>query len=134
RVLAELALHQVFRRRATQIDPAFQVCLPGHRFDMARDPEVLEREIGREFPEVKRPVEEFLRAVTQHDAAIDRVVDRDLVWPPQTFLERREYVRATAHQPFGKNGTAIDPLAELADDHPFRLAVELPARFVDGMD
>lgn len=134
RVLSELALHQVFRRRATHIDPAFQVCLPRHRFELAREPEHLEREIDREFPEVKRPVEELLARIAQHDAALDRIVDRDLMWPPQTFFERREHARATAHQPFGKHGTAIDPLAEFPEDHPFRRVVEMPARFADGMD
>lgn len=134
RVLAELALHPLFRRRAAQIDPALQVCLPRHRFDLAREDDVLEREIEREFPEVKRPVEDFLRAARQNDAHLDRIVDRDLVWPPQTFFERREHARVTAQQPFGKTGAAIDPLAELAEDHPFRQVVELPARFADGMD
>lgn len=134
RVLSELALHQLFRRGATQIDPAFQVCLPRHRFDVARDPEILEREVEREFPEVKRPVEEMLARMEQHDRLFDRVVDRELTWPPQSFLERREYARATAHQPFGRHGTALDPLRAFPDDHPFRTVIELPARFADGMD
>jgi len=134
RVLSELALHQIFRRRATHIDPAFQVCLPRHRFELARAPEHLEREIDREFPEVKRPVEELLARIAQHDGLIDRVVDRELTWPPQTFLERREHARATAHQPFGRHGTSLDPLGEFPEDHPFRKVVELPARFADGMD
>jgi hypothetical protein len=134
RTLSELALHQIFRRRATQIDPALQICLPRHRFELARDPALLEREIEREFPEVKRPVERFLRDCERHDALLDRIIDRELTWPPQSFLERREFARATAHQPFGKQGTSLDPLAELPEQHPFRLAVELPARFADGMD
>ncbi|MCA9611044.1 MAG: hypothetical protein KC619_35865 [Myxococcales bacterium] len=134
RVLAELALHQRFRRHATQIDPAFQVCLPRHRFDLAREAPDLEREIEREFPEVKRPVEDFLRHNEAQQEALDAVFDRDLLWPPGTFFERREHTRATASLPFGKQGTAIDPLAEFPERHPFRLAVELPARFSDGMD
>jgi phytoene dehydrogenase-like protein len=134
RTLNELALHQVFRRHATQIDPALQICLPRHRFELARDPEILEREIEREFPEVKRPVEDLFRSVERNDALLDRILDRDLTWPPQTFLERRELARATVQQPFGKNGASLDPLAEFPEQHPFRLALELPARFSDGMD
>lgn len=134
KVLAELAVHQVFRRRAMHVDPSFQVCLPKHRLDMAREPELLVREIEREFPEVKRPIDDFLRAVERDDALLDRVIDRDLMWPPQTFFERREHTRALVEQPFGKQGAAVDPLSELAEDHPFRLAVELPVRFADGMD
>ena len=134
RVLTELALHPLFRRRATQVDPAFQLCLPRHRFEMARDEALLEREIEREFPEVKRTVEELLRTSDRDDALLDRVFDRELTWPPQTFLERRELARAAADSPFGKNGTSLDPLADFPDPHPFRLALELPARFADNMD
>lgn len=134
RVLGELALAQIFRRRAAHIDPAFQVCLPMHRFELARDPDVLEREIEREFPEVKRPVEDFLRVNDQNQKLFDAVVDRDLMWPPQTFFERREYAHATAELPFGKRGASFDPVAEFPERHPFRLAVEIPARFSDGMD
>jgi len=134
RVLAELALQQRFRRHATHVDPAFQICLPRHRFEFARDADILDREIEREFPEVKRPVEDFLRANESQQRALDAVFDRDLMWPPQTFFERREHNRATASLPFGKRGTKYDPLAEFPERHPFRLAVELPARFSDGMD
>ncbi len=134
RVLTELALQQRFRRHATHVDPAFQVCLPRHRFEFARTPGALEREIEREFPEVKRPVEDFLRANETQQRQLDSVFDRDLMWPPKTFLERREHARATAALPFGKHGTTLDPLMEFPEGHPFRLAVELPARFSDGMD
>lgn len=134
RALGELAIHQIFRRRATQIDPALQICLPRHRFDLARDPIALEREIEREFPEVKRTIEALFASSERDDALLDRVLDRELTWPPQTFLERRELARAGANQPFGKNGNAHDPLAELPEQHPFRHALTLPARFADGMD
>ncbi len=134
RVLAELAIHQRFRRHATQIDPAFQLCLPRHRLDFAREPSLLDREIEREFPEVKRPALDFLRANEAQQEALDALFDRDLMWPPGTFFERRDHARATAVLPFGRHGTALDPLAEFPERHPFRLAVELPARFSDGMD
>ncbi len=108
--------------------------MPRHRLELAPEREVLEREIEREFPEVKRTIEELLRTTERNDALLDRIIDRELTWPPQTFLERREHARATVDQPFGRNGDALDPLAELPEHHPFRLAVELPARFADAMD
>lgn len=134
RVLGELTLHQVFRRRAATMDPAFQVSLPGHRFDVPSQDEHFEREIEREFPEVKRPIEDFHRAVLRNSAELDRFVDRDLSWPPETFLERREFARASAHLPWDKTGNGPDPLAELADSHPFRLAARAPVRFATGLD
>ena len=30
----------------------------------------------------------------RYDALLDRIVDRDLMWPPQSFFERREAARA----------------------------------------
>ena len=134
RVLAELALHQLFRRRATSIDPAFQVVMPGHRFEHALDPAALEREVAREFGLVQRAVEDFDRAALRHGQDLDRIADKDLVWPPETFLERREFVRATAHQAFDKQGAGLDPFAELAEDHPFRHVVDAPVRFASRMD
>lgn len=129
RVLAELALHQSFRRRSAAIDPAFQVVLPGHRFEFALDPAALEREIARELPAVKRAVEDFGRACRRHAADLDRAFERDLHWPPETFLERREVARAIAHQPFGRDGQGVDPFGEFPEAHPFRTIVQAPVLF-----
>ncbi len=133
RVLAELALHQSFRRRSASIDPAFQVVLPDHRFEFALDAAALEREIARELPTVKRAVEDFGRACTRYAANLDRAFERDLLWPPETFFERREVARAIAHQPFGRDGWGIDPFAEFPDPHPFRTIVAAPVHFSSGM-
>ncbi len=134
RIFLELALGQHVRRRAVHLDPALQVCLPRLRFDFAREPAALEREIEREMPEIKRPVEDFFRQLDRHGALLDELVERDLTWPAQTFFERRDSARAIAELPFGKHGEAVDPLAELPERHPFRTLVELPVRFADGMD
>ena len=134
RIFAELALHQVFRRRALAMDPVFQVALPRHRLDLPESDAELEREIEREFPEVRRPVEDVHRSVTRTGAAMDRLVERDLVWPPESFFERREFARASAHLLFDKLGGGRDPFAELREEHPFRLVVQAPTRFHDGMD
>jgi len=134
RVLAELALHQTFRRRATAPDPILQVVLPGHRVDMVRDAAALEREVEREFPEVKRPVEDFYRSALRASAELDGLVERDVTWPPQSFLERREFARAAAHQPFDRDGDLPDLLGEFPEEHAFRHIVHGPLRFADGMD
>ncbi|MDH5493940.1 MAG: phytoene dehydrogenase, partial [Myxococcales bacterium] len=134
RIFAELALHQIFRRRAVAIDPPFQVAQPGHRLDLPLDEDERLLEIEREFPEVRRPVEDFHRSVAITSAEIDRIVERDLVWSPSSFLERRELSRAIAHQPFSRRGDVPDPLREIADDHPFRWVVEAPVRFASDLD
>ena len=134
RVLGELALYQTFRRHAVAMDPAFQVALPGHRLDLPLEESDLEREIERELPEVKRPAEDFLRNVDSASAHFDGMVERDLMWPPETFFERREVARAAAHLPFDRDGGGSDLLAELPEEHPFRHVVSAPVRFADGMD
>lgn len=134
RIFQELALNQLFRRRAATMDPAFQVALPKHRLDLPLDDAELDREIEREFPEVKRPVEDFHKNVLRISAELDRILDRDLVWPPESFFERRELARASAHLAFGKDGEGPDPLAEFPETHPFRLVVQAATRFAEGAD
>jgi phytoene dehydrogenase-like protein len=134
RIFSELALQPLFRRHARAVDPSLQIALPGHRFDLALERTDLEREIDREFPEVKRPVEDIHRMVDAACAQFDRLLERDLIWPPETFLERREFARASAHQPFDRNGNGRDPLGELPEDHPFRTAVRAPAALATSED
>ncbi len=134
RTMSELALHQLFRRKASAMDPAFQVALPGIRFDMATEADVLDAEIVREFGDVRRPVGDALRTVTHVGERLDALFERDLTWPPQTFFERREFARATAHQGFRERSGDWDPLEELPRDHPFRRMVQLPATLGTGID
>jgi phytoene dehydrogenase-like protein len=131
RVFSELAILQPFRRAAETLDPAFQLALPSHRFDMALDRPALAREIEREFAEVRRPIDELLARTQQTNEALDAALGNDLVLPPETFLERREVARATAHL---EALASIDLLAALPEAHPFRLAVHAPARFEGAMD
>lgn len=134
RIFAELALHQLFRRRARAVDPAFQAALPHHRFDLRRADDAFSAEIAREFPEIQRPVEDFHRNVVRNSNELDRILDRKLVWPPEGFFERRELNRAITTLPYDRNGQGVDPLAEIADDHPFRVAVEATMRFATDLD
>jgi phytoene dehydrogenase-like protein len=132
RVFSELALRPLVRRRVRPLSPAFQAVLPRHRLDLGTDLEALTREVEREFPAVRRAVDDFMRATQRSWESINRLVERDLMWPPSGFFERREHARAALHHPFGKDDSGPHPLAELADDHPFRLIVKSALRFVDG--
>jgi hypothetical protein len=122
-VFSELALGQSFRRQAKTIDPPLGVALPGHRFDLSSNTPDLEREMEREFPNVKRVIDEFFRYVHEENELLDRFFTRDLPWAPEGFLERRELSRAAAHLPFDKHGQGESPLSELPERHPFRMAV-----------
>ncbi len=133
RIFAELALHQAFRRSATAFDPPLQVAIPRHRLDFPLDTAELEREIERELPEVKRPVEDLLRNVREGSFELDRLLERDLVFPPETFFERRELARAAAAS-LATHGHESDAFSELPEAHPFRTILSAPLRFSSDMD
>lgn len=132
RVFAELALKPLLRRITRPLDPAFQVVVPGHRLSFSTDHEHMAREVDRELPAVRRATDDYGRAVAHSWAAIDRLMERDLMWPPDTFLERRQLSRAALHQPFGRGAVGEGPLGELPDAHPFRDMVSVTSRFADG--
>lgn len=131
RVLSELALKPLVRRRLRPLRPAFQGILPEHRVDLGDPPELIGREVEREFPAVRRAADDFARATQRCWENLNGLIERDLVWPPGGFFERREFARAAQHQPFGKDDAGT-PLAELLDDHPLRAIINAALRFSDG--
>jgi phytoene dehydrogenase-like protein len=132
RVLVELAQSQTFRRRVVPLDPMFQVLAPKLRLEVPPDVQLFAREIDRVFPEVRRVVDELYAELARTNAAADAAFERDVVWPPGTFWERRETQRLAASLPRldGFAGTAL--LAEFPTDHDYRTIVDVPARFASG--
>ena len=122
RILGELGLAQSLRRKAQALEPALQLALPGHRLDLFGSELELEREFEREFPEVKRPILDFLRRVAERAAATDALFERDITWPPDSLFERRELARLGARLGLGSEGPDR-LLGELPEAHPFRCAV-----------
>ena len=129
RVLVELAQSQTFRRRTVALDPMFQVLAPKMRLEVAPDVELFAKEIDRNFPEIRRVVDELYAELARANAAADVTFDRDLVWPPGTFWERRETERAAVSMPRFESGRLPALLAEFPGDHDYRDIVSVPARF-----
>lgn len=129
RILSELGLGQSFRRRAHPLDPAFQLALPGHRFEIGQNEVELEREVEREFPEVKRAILDLLRRIDERASATDELFQRDLTWPPDSLLERRELGRLAAQLRLLHESSAERLLSEFPESHPFRLAVQALVSF-----
>ncbi|MBX3227332.1 MAG: phytoene dehydrogenase [Labilithrix sp.] len=126
RVLVELAQSQTFRRRLSSLDPMLQVLAPDIRLDLPPDTQLFAREIDREFPAVRRVVDDLYAELARKNADADAAFERDAVWPPGGFWERRETARALASLPYLDGA---DFLAELPRDHAFREVVTAPARF-----
>jgi len=127
RVLVELAQSQTFRRRLGTLDPMLQVLAPDSRLDLPPDTQLFAREIDREFPAVRRVVDDLYAELARTNAAADAAFERDAVWPPGGFWERRETARVMATLPYLEGGS--DFLAEFPRDHAFRTVVTTPARF-----
>ena len=72
RALAELAQSQSFRRHARPLDPMLQVLAPRLRLSIPADGALLGREIDREFPEVRRVVDDLYADLARTERALRR--------------------------------------------------------------
>lgn len=133
-VLSELAMGQLFRRHATQFDPAFQFVSPDWRFDASIDSALLDQEFSREMPEAKRQAIELHKLVRRAAGELGQVLGRDLSWPPTGFFAKREFARAISHRVFDRRGAGFAPLAGLSPSHPLSQLISVPASFAAHMD
>lgn len=131
RILVELAQSQTFRRRLSSLDPMLQIVGANLRLDLPPDTQLFAREIDREFPAVRRVVDELYTELAKTNAAADAAFEKDAVWPPGGFWERRETARVVATLPYLE--TNQDFLAEFPRDHGFRNVVTTPARFATDL-
>lgn len=129
RVIAELNLLQAVKRRLTPLRPAFQLLSPDARIDVSSDPELLARELDRELPDARAPIEAALAEATEVSRIWDGVLGQEVSIPGNGFWERRELKYAEARLPDDK-----DPFAPLPEDHPARALFLLPAAFGLALD
>jgi phytoene dehydrogenase-like protein len=133
RLLHELAQTQSFRRRQIALDPMFQVLLSNRRLELPPDVELFERELEREFPEVRPIVDELYGTLATTNALIDQAFERELIWPPATLWERFETSRVSAHLPFCGDSAWADLLARFPLGHAYRNIVDYPAQFASHL-
>ncbi len=134
RVLSELSLTQIFRRRTAPHEPFFQIVLPNHRIDFTGDSELFARELEREFPDAHRAIDGFYTIVDRCNQELDKLVGSDLNLPPETFFERRDLSRASVHNPFSRTRGPVPLFGDLPEDHPFRVAVSGQIRWASDLD
>ncbi len=127
RIIGELNLVQLLRRRLEPNRPAYQLLLPDHRIDVGDD---LGRELGREMPDAVAAFETASARAADVSAAIEGILSQDLILPPDGFWDRRDANRVAARLPAPDE----DLLAALPDGHPLRAAYTLPARFGAAFD
>lgn len=127
RIVGELNLVQLLRRRLEPNRPAYQLLLPDHRIDIGDD---LARELAREMPEAAANFETAAARVAEVSAAVEGILSQELILPPDGFWDRRDANRVAARLPEDDE----DPLAALGDGHPLRAAFTLPAVFGAAFD
>ena len=127
RIVGELNLVQLLRRRLEPNRPSYQLLLPDHRIDVGDD---LGRELQREMPDAAGGFEAVSARAAEVSAAIEGILSQDLILPPDGFWDRRDANRVAARLP----ATDEDLLSALPDGHPLRAAYMLPARFGAAWD
>lgn len=132
RVVVELAQSQTFRRRVASLDPMMQVLGRGMRLDLPPDAQLFGREIDRELGAHRRVVDDLYTELAKTNADVDAAFERDVVWPPGGFWERRETGRVAASLPWIGTPSG-DLLAELPRESTFRDVVTAPARFASDL-
>lgn len=133
RLLHELAQSQTFRRRTAPLDPMFVVLAPSYRLEVPPDVDQFNREIHREFSEVRQVVDELYSTIGQVNAAADAAFERDVVWPPGTLWERFETGRAASLLPLTQAADAEELLGKFPAGHAYRELALLPALFATDL-
>ena len=129
RAMVELAQSQTFRRRVEPLDPMLSILMPGKRFELAPDLALFEREMDREFPEVRRIVDDLYNALARVNEAAEQTFQDDVVWPPGGFWERRKASNACSSWPYINSNQSQGPLIDFPALHPYRGVVEYSAGF-----
>jgi phytoene dehydrogenase-like protein len=127
RIVGELNLVQLLRRRLEPNRPAYQLLLPGHRLDVGDD---LMREMARELPDSAAGFESAAARVAEVAASLEGILAQDLILPPDGFWDRRDANRVAARLPDDEE----DVLAGMPATDPMRAAFTLPARFGAAWD
>jgi hypothetical protein len=129
KIVVELAQSQTWKRRMVPASPMLQVLAPGRRLDVPPDMARFGREIDREYPELRRLVDELYDELARVNGAADEAFEQEAIWPPGTFWERRETARIAAMLPYVRADPDADLLADFPRGHAFRQLVATTALF-----
>ncbi len=128
RLVAELNLVQIFRRRLEPNRPSFQLLFPDARIDVDDE---LYHALERAQQGSALVHEQATAAVSEISLALDAIVQEEPMLPPEGFWDRRDGKRVASRLP----DDAIDPLAAAFASLPpataaiLRALHDLPARF-----
>jgi hypothetical protein len=133
KVVVELAQSQTWKRRVEPASPMMQVLAPRRRLDIPPDMALLGREIDREYPELRRLVDDLYAELARVNGSADEAFEHDALWPPGTFWERRETNRYAALLPHVQAEPDADLLSEFPRGHAFRQIVTASVLFATDL-
>ena len=100
RVIEELTLGQLFQHVLHNPKINYQVVLKDARIDVYGDLKRTEKEIAREIPSAAQSAGAVLQEIGRLNGEFEKLLSNDLVIPPESFFERREFARAEVQNPF----------------------------------
>ena len=133
RIITELNLVQLFRRRIEPNRPGFQLLLPDHRIDVDED---ILHAIERESPAALTPFERLDARTSEISLAMESILAEDVMLPPDGFWDRRDGKRVAARLPADDEDIFTPALAGTEDAFAAELVrglVALPARFATDL-
>lgn len=104
RILSELGIAQIVRRKEQPVDPYFQIVTPRCRVSVPADRQGLLAEFARELPREREAARVFYEDLDRALDSIDRVLDSGVALPPRGFIERQRIRRLLASTVFGVDG------------------------------
>ncbi len=131
RVISELGAGQILSHMIRTISPVYQVILPRARVNVESDHELTIAELSREFPDDAGDAEQIFSNIGRLSGEIDKLFANDMVVPPETFFEKREFARAEVQNPF-KFSNDADFLNKPCQNDSFREFFDAVVRFETG--
>jgi phytoene dehydrogenase-like protein len=122
RIVSELNLVQILRRRTEPNRPAFQLLLTNHRIDVGDE---LGRELARELPDAAMAFDQAAQRLGEVSAAVESILSQDLILPADGFWDRRDASRVGARLP-ADDDELQNPIPV---GHPLRTLFAVPTQF-----
>jgi len=129
RMLGELNLLQLLRRRLAPNHPAFQLLLPDNRLEVSA--EDLGRELSRELPREAPAWEAWAQRAAEASATLEALLAQEVTLPPDGFWDRRDLKRM-ASQLAPEPAPGEDALGGLPSE--VAMLARLPAAFGADLD
>ena len=133
-VFEQLGLGLELRNMPRRQEPSWQVVMPRARIDVSGDPELMARELDREFAGDRARIEAVWQRVHEVDEHIAQALALGIRLPPRGIVEMLRFRRLVKRFPFLDDEWAIeDPLLDFPHSHPARAFFLAPFRFACRM-